>query len=201
MATELELKAPVTDPGALRARLQAAGARCTFRGMMRDRRLDLAGSLTARDEVLRVRSYEASEPAAGGPGAVLGWKGAVSVSPEGYKRREELECRAADAPSLLAVLDALGYRPVQVIDRFVEIYELSGTVVRLEWYPRMDVLAEIEGEPAGMEQAIARLGLRRADCLAEALAFFAARYESRTGRPAVLAEADLQDEPPSWRSA
>lgn len=201
MASELELKTMVPDPGTLQARLRATGASCTFRGMMRDRRLDLGGTLTARDEVLRVRSYEARGPGTELAGAVLGWKGPVSVSPEGYKHREELECRAADGPALLAVLDALGYRPVQVIDRFVEIYQLSGAVVRLEWYPRMDVLAEIEGEPAGMESAITRLGLRRADCLPEALPSFAARYEARTGRPAVLAEADLQDEPPSWRSA
>ncbi len=200
MASELELKTAVADPGALRDRLRAAGASCTFRGMMRDRRLDHAGALAARDEVLRVRSYETREPAGTDAGTVLGWKGPGSVSPEGYKHREELECHAADGPSLLAVLDALGYRPVQVIDRFVEIYQLSGTVVRLEWYPRMDVLAEIEGEPAGMEAAITRLGLPRGDCLPEALPCFTARYETRTGRPAVLAEADLRDEPPTWRS-
>lgn len=201
MANELELKYVVPDPAALRASLRASGARRTFRGMMRDRRLDLAGALTERDEVLRVRSYEAEGPAPPGGAAVLGWKGPVSLSPGGYKQREELECRAEDGTALLAVLGALGYRAVQVIDRFVEIYELSGTVIRLEWYPRMDVLAEIEGQPAGMEAVIARLGISRDECLPEALPFFAARYQARTGHPAVLAEAELGDESPGWRSA
>jgi len=199
LATELELKTVVADPPALRARLQDAGASRGFRGMMRDRRLDRAGALAARDEVLRVRSYEAGSPSASR--AVLAWKGPVSLSPEGYKRREELECGAEDGPALLAVLEALGYRPVQVIDRYVEVYELSGTAVRLEWYPRMDVLAEIEGTPAGMEAVIARLGLVRSECLPEALFAFTLRYEARTGRPAVLAEADLAGEPPTWSTA
>ena len=57
MADELELKAVIPDPAALRARLVAAGGRLQLHGRMSDRRYDRGGELTARDEVLRVRSY------------------------------------------------------------------------------------------------------------------------------------------------
>ena len=57
MLAELELKAVVPDPEALRARLRRGGAIPGFRGRMTDRRYDRAGDLAARDEVLRIRTY------------------------------------------------------------------------------------------------------------------------------------------------
>jgi hypothetical protein len=90
---------------------------------------------------------------------------------------------------------------VQVIDRYVELHQLAEAVARLEWYPRMDVLVEIEGSPGGMERLIRATGLPRGDYVADSLAAFVARYEARTGRPAVLAESGLQGEPPSWNAA
>ncbi len=207
MATELELKTVVADPAALRAALASAGATRTFRGMMRDRRLDRSGALSARDEVLRVRTCQPDDRSAllgavgSAPGpAMLAWKGPTGVSDDGYKRREELECGVEDATAALALFAALGYETVQAIDRFVEVYQLSGTVVRLEWYPRMDVLAEIEGEPTAMEVVIERLGLSRRGCLPEPLLAFTSRYEARTGRAAVLDEGALAGELPSWRN-
>ena len=165
--------------------------------MLRDRHLDRAGEMSASDEVLRVRQWLSRES---DERAVLGWKGPASISAEGYKHREERECGVSDAAQALALLQALGYEVVHAIDRYVELYELDDAVARLEWYPRMDVLVEIEGTPAGIERIIAAAGLARAVCLPEALRAFAARFESRTGRPAVLAEADLVGEPPSWRA-
>lgn len=198
MATELELKAVVPDPAALRRALLGAGARETFRGMLRDRRLDRGGELEGRDQVLRVRRWL---PAQGGERAEIGWKGPVSVSAEGYKCREELELRTSDGDAALRLLEALGYGVAHAIDRFVEVYHLDGTIVRLEWYPRMDVLVEIEGAPEGIERLIAITGLPRGSCLPDALTQFAARYATRTGRPAVLSEAALGDEPPAWSAA
>ena len=54
---ELEVKARVEDPAALRRALKAAGARLEFRGAMIDRRLDRKGKMKAQDEVLRLRIY------------------------------------------------------------------------------------------------------------------------------------------------
>lgn len=198
MANEIELKAVVDDPARLRQALEDAGAVLRFHGMMLDRRLDRDGELTGRDHVLRVRRWVDEE--AGYDVAEAGWKGPTTTSPDGYKQREEIELSVDDGGSALLLLQKLGYGIVESIDRYVEVYDLEDTMIRLEWFPRMDVLVEIEGEPAGIEAAIARLGLPRGSYLADSLALFARRYSERTGRPALLAEEMLQGEPPTWMS-
>ncbi len=87
------------------------------------------------------------------------------------------------------------------VDRRVETWSLAGAVLRLEWYPRMDVLLEVEGAPASIEAAIAATGIPRAAFTADALIDFVQRYEPRAGRAAVLAVADLEGEPPGWDTA
>lgn len=198
MATELEVKAVLADPAAVRQRLLAAGAVQAFRGMLRDCRLDRDGELEHRDLVLRLRRWI---PVEGPEHAEIGWKGPTAVSPEGYKQREEIEVVAGNGADALRLLAALGYGITHAIDRYVEVYRLDGVVARLEWYPRMDVLMEIEGTPAGIERLITIAGLPRASCVADALVQFAARFEARTGRPAVLSEAALVGDAPTWSAA
>jgi adenylate cyclase class IV len=198
MAAELELKAIVPDPPELRARLLAAGARLTFRGLMEDRRYDRDGALLARDEVLRVRRFIGPD---GVGEAELTWKGRTGRSEDGYKLREEISCRIAsgcDSPG--RIIEALGYTVSQAIDRRIELYELAGAVLRIEWYPRMDVLLEVEGPPAAMEVAIKATGLPRAGFTAEMLADFVVRYDARGGPRAVLAVADLDGGRPAWET-
>ena len=190
MADELELKAVVPDPAALRERLRVAGAEERFRGRMSDRRYDRAGELAGRDEVLRVRSYHHD---GGRVQSVLGWKGPVRRSPEGYKQREELELATGQSTTATdasphAFLARLGYEPIHAIDREVEVYSLGGATVRLERYPRMDPLVEVEGTPAAIELAIQATGIDRAGFTAESLADFVRRFEARTGQPALLAD-------------
>ena len=199
MAEELELKAIVPDPAALRRRLTAAGARPGFRGLMEDRRYDQAGTLAAQDEVLRIRRFFHAD---GRVDAELSWKGATRRSTDGYKLREELSCRiAAGSDFLGAILEALGYTVVQAIDRWVEMFELGGAVLRVEWYPRMDVLLEVEGPPEAIEAAIRATGLPREGFTAEMLVDFVRRYDARGERPAVLAVAALGGDRPAWETA
>jgi adenylate cyclase class IV len=153
VADELELKAVIPDPDALRERLRASGGRERFRARMADRRFDRAGELVARGEVLRVRSA----PSAG------------------------------SAASPHAFLASLGYDVVHAIDRDVEVYDVGGATVRLERYPDMDPLLEVEGAPADIERAIRVTGIGRDAFTADSLADFVRRFEARTGRPAVLA--------------
>jgi adenylate cyclase class IV len=161
---ELELKACVDDPAALEAALLRAGAELVFRGEMHDRRFDHGGALEARDEVLRLRTYRGTTYY-----GKLAWKGPVSVR-GGYKRREEHEARLEAPDAALAILERLGYEVVMRIDR----------------YPAMDVLVEVEGEPAAIERAIPATGIPRDRFLPESLRFFMAAYERRTGRAAVI---------------
>jgi adenylate cyclase class IV len=180
---ELELKARVDDPAALEAALARAGAELVFRGEMRDRRFDQGGTLEARDEVLRLRSYHGMVSY-----GMLAWKGPASIR-RGYKHREEHEARLVDPEAALALLERLGYEVVTRIDRTIAEYRLAGAALRIEWYPAMDVLVEIEGEPAAIEQAVRATGLARDRFLPETLSYFVAAYERRTGRPARIATA------------
>jgi adenylate cyclase class IV len=188
---ELELKAVIPDPEALRARLLAAGAALRFGGRMSDRRYDRpGGELSLRDQVLRVRTFHRADGhgADGHATAILGWKGPVERSPEGYRRRAEIELPVGGgergAPH--ALLAALGYEVVHAIDREVEVYELEGATLRIERYPRMDPLLEIEGSPAAIERAVEATGIPRAEFTADSLTEFVRRYELRSGHPAAL---------------
>lgn len=196
MASEIELKSVVPDAAALRQALDDAGAVLRFHGMMRDRRLDRAGVLSGKDEVLRVRLWMDDE--GGHPMAEAAWKGKTTVNPAGYKEREEIEFTVSDGAATLQLLEALGYTAVESIDRYVEVYELDGTVARIEWFPRMDVLVEIEGTPEGIERLIRLSGLARESCVAESLASFTRRFEERTGQPGILAEDRLAGAVPTW---
>ena len=198
MAEELELKTIVPDPTALRGRLAAAGAHPAFRGLMEDRRYDRDGSLIARDEVLRVRRFLHAD---GVVEAELTWKGPTRRSAEGYKLREERSCRVApDSDSPGRIVEALGYSVAQAIDRWVEFFELGGALLRVEWYPRMDVLLEVEGPPEAIETASRATGLPRDGFSAEPLVEFVRRYDARGPKPAVLAVAELGGERPAWET-
>ena len=188
----------VADPAGVRRRLLDAGAVPGFRGLLVDTRFDREGELFARDEVLRVREFR---PTQGASEFVLGWKGPATVSPGGYKQRTELEYavvpRVAGPEALLA---ALGYRAILLIERYVEYFRLAGADVRLEWYPRMDVLVEVEGGALEIEAALALMAMPREEFTSESLTAFAARYAVRTGRAALLSISELAGEPPGWGS-
>ena len=181
---ELEVKARVEDPDGLRAALERAGAVLEFRGEMLDRRFDRDGRLAQRDEVLRLRVFQPADGAP--PFGMLGWKGAHSTRGH-YRLRAEAEARVADPETVAAILERLGFDVALRIDRRVEVYHLGDAILRLEWYPAMDVLLEVEGPPPAIERAIEATGLTRAQFLPESLPYFVREYERRTGRPALLA--------------
>lgn len=185
----------VPDPDRVRQRLLEAGGRPGFAGMMIDVRYDRDGELAARDQVLRLRVFRN----AGAERAVIGWKGPVSISPEGFKTRRELEYEIASATaSPEAFPEALGYVPVYIIERYVEYYHLDAAVARLEWYPRMDTLIEIEGDADGIAAGIRATGMPRAAFTPDPLSVFAGRYASRTGAPAAMTLVELGSDPPAW---
>jgi adenylate cyclase class IV len=178
---ELELKARVDDPDGLRRALLAAGAELVYRGAMMDRRFDRRGRLERRDEVVRLRVYHSDDRSP--EWGVLGWKGPVRRKGE-YRAREEWESRVDDPKAVLVILRHMGYKICVRVDRAVEQYRLGEATLRLEWYPAMDVLVEVEGTPDAIEQAVAATGLPRDAFMPESLPYFTAAYEKRTGRVA-----------------
>lgn len=199
---EHELKARLEEaPEAFAARLREAGWRRTFRGEMRDRRYDSRECrLEAEDRVLRLREWRAETPGrsdapsraaerASKPRlAVLAWKGPAATS-EGFKVREERETEVGDADAMAGILARLGFPDVTMtIDRRVEVWEKGSVTVRVERYPRMDVLVEAEGPPEAVEAVLPELGLPREAWSSAPLTAFVSEFERRTGRTARLAE-------------
>lgn len=184
---EVELKAVLDSWSDRRAKLVQAGASLAFSGRLEDRRYDTADrSLLARDIVLRLRIYRDAR----GARTELEFKGPTGYD-RGYKVREEVGTTVSDPQAIVTILSGLGYTVLRAIDRDIEQFEIAGTIVRFERYPRMDDLVEVEGEPEAIERAIALLGMPRAAFTAERLPDFAARFEARTALRAALCDADL----------
>lgn len=184
---EVELKSRVDDLARRRAALESSGARVVFLGRLEDRRYDTPDrALAARDHVLRVRVYRAD----GDVRAELDWKGPTRRD-GGYKLREEIGTGVADPDALATMLISLGYEVSIAIDREIVQYDLDGTMIRFERYPRMDDLVEVEGTPERIEQAIAVLGLPREGFSTDRLPDFVKRFEARTGERAAVSDAAL----------
>ena len=180
---EIEVKARVPDLKAFEAALAQAGATVEFSGEMTDHRFDRKGRLADKDEMLRLRIYR---PQQGETRGELCWKGPVETQGE-YRHRPEIEFGVGDPWNALALMDRLGYAESLRIERMVTVYRLGGATLRVERYPEMDVLVEVEGPPESIEKAIAATGLPRDEFLPESLPQFVDRYEERTGRRARLA--------------
>ena len=187
---EVELKSVVDDVERRRANVERAGATLVYAGRLEDRRWDTPDrALFAKDHVLRVRTYRNDA----GARAELDWKGPTRRE-GGYKLRDELETKVSDPDALDEILSALGYEVTIAIDREIVQYDLQGTMIRFERYPRMDDLVEVEGEPEEIERAIAILGLPRAGFNTDRLPDFVMRFEQRTGERALISDADLSGE-------
>ena len=180
---EVELKAVVPDLAQLRARLVAAGAVRAYVGKLTDWRYDTADeALDAADHVLRLRLYE---PQGEESHAVLDRKGPTRYE-NGYKVRDEESTPVVDLASQVQRLRSDGYHVTQRIDREIEVFEFAGATLRIEQYPRLDVLLEVEGTEEAIERAIAGTGIPRASFTAGRLTDFVAAYEQRTGQPAAV---------------
>ena len=184
---EVELKSVVDDVERCRAAVERAGASLVFAGRLEDRRWDTYDrAMAAKDHVLRVRVYRND----GDVRAELDWKGPTKRD-GGYKLREELGTSVADPDALEQILVQLGYEVSIAIDRQITQYDLGGTMIRFERYPRMDDLVEVEGTPEQIERAIRVLGLARDGFTTDRLPDFVRRYEERTGARAAISDAEL----------
>jgi predicted adenylyl cyclase CyaB len=184
---EVELKSVAPDPDAVAAALSEAGARLILSGTLRDVRYDMPDrSLMMRDHVLRMRVFTNGRDVH----ASLEWKGPTGID-AGYKVREEISGAIGDAAAIANIVRGLGYVVIREIDREIAQFACEGAAVRIERYPRMDALVEVEGAPASIEAAIAATGLPREGFTAERLNDFVVRYELRTGNRAAVSDREL----------
>ena len=183
---ELELKAVVPDLDALRPACSRPG-HARFRGRMSDRRYDRpGGELSLRDQVLRVRTFHHPD---GRIASVIGWKGPVERSPEGYKRRAEIE---------LPVTGTAAGRRTRCSRRWATRWctPSTGTSSCSSSPARPSGSSGIRGwircsrsraSPDAIERAIRATGIPRAEFTADSLAEFVRRFELRSGQAALLA--------------
>jgi len=162
--------------------IERAGGSLVFEGKLSDRRYDFAsGELGSSDEVVRVRRYISRESAR----TVLDWNGPTEFR-DVYKVREEITTPVEDFDSLEQILVHLGLELTSEVDRDIAQYQFDEATIRFESYPRMDVLVEVEGEPAAIEVAIDALGLPRGTFTNHRLHDFVADFEHRTGVRAAI---------------
>jgi predicted adenylyl cyclase CyaB len=184
---EVELKCVTPDPDRTVAALRAAGAEPEYEGRLSDARYDTPDrALLSRDRVLRLRIFTGSPV----PFASVDWKGPTTVT-GGYKVREELSTAIDDSLALAQILGSLGYVVIREIDRDISQFKCRGATVRVERYPRMDALVEVEGEPGAIEAAIADTQLPRSGFTSERLQDFVLRFESRAGLRAAICDREL----------
>lgn len=188
---EWELKAVVPDWDVLLERLISQGAVLEFEGRLEDRRYDTESfDLLARDHVLRLRAYRDLDGTVAR--SSLDFKGATERR-GGYKVREERSSSIGDPGTLAVILEQLGYQVTLAIDRVIVQLTLHGAVIRLERYPRMDDLVEVEGTPEAIEATILATGISREAFTTASLATFMALFEERTGTSAAVSDAELME--------
>jgi adenylate cyclase class 2 len=115
---EAELKARVTDPESLRARLTAAAGE-PERAVYADVYFDRHGELVEEQRELRVRTITTDR----GERTVLTYKGRVVDEETGSK--PEAETVVADRRQILAILEGLGYACVIEFSKHCENYRLA----------------------------------------------------------------------------
>jgi adenylate cyclase class 2 len=148
---ETELKIPIEDLAAVRARLEARGAH-QIHPAQREINLLLdgpAGEITATGRVLRLRRI--------GDRSRLTLKGPATFAGN-IKSREELEIEVSDLEALAAILARLGFEPVLRYEKDRETWRTSGVTVTLDHTPIGDFV-ELEGSAGQLEAAAAELGL------------------------------------------
>lgn len=144
---EVEVKAPVDDPDALRERLVARGAQ--HQGTHREIDTYLAHPARAfaeTDEALRIRRA--------GTRAELTYKG--PKRDHATKTRREITLALAEPEDAAALLGALGFDEVATVTKERETWRLEGTTVTLDRVEGLGPYAELERAVDPDEEGAAR---------------------------------------------
>ena len=149
---EVEAKFYVADLAGLRDRLLESG--CTLereRVYERNIRLeDNEGGLLKRRQLLRLRQDGRN---------VVTFKGEPPAGTQSeVKVREELEITVSDLDTTLAIFERIGFKPVQIYEKYRETFTYGGLEIVLDELPYGNFV-ELEGPEAEMKPAAALFGL------------------------------------------
>lgn len=149
---EVEVKFMLRDLAPIRRRLVDMGAEIIApRVFERNVRFDTADeALLARQQLLRLRQDTRVRLTFKGPAA-------EDVASEA-KVREEIELEVGHFDRMSAVLQRLGFLPIQVYEKYRETYQWRGVEIVLDEMPFGDFI-ELEGVEADLRPAAEALGL------------------------------------------
>ncbi|HRN67743.1 MAG TPA: class IV adenylate cyclase [Promineifilum sp.] len=149
---EVEVKFMLRDLAPIRGRLVDMGAEIIApRVFERNVRFDTADeALLARQQLLRLRQDTRVRLTFKGPAA-------EDVASEA-KVREEIELEVGHFDRMSAVLQRLGFLPIQVYEKYRETYQWRGVEIVLDEMPFGDFI-ELEGVEADLRPAAEALGL------------------------------------------
>jgi len=154
--TETEIKLAVPDVRTAKKLLRAAGFTISRRRVFESNVVLDTPTLTLRRAatLLRVRQ-------AGGQITVT-YKG--KAAPGRHKSREELELPVADASTMTAIFDRLGFRPVFRYEKYRTEYRLArgAGMATLDETP-VGTYLELEGAPAWIDRLARRMGFGEQD--------------------------------------
>ncbi len=148
---EIEVKFRVEDRQALQDKIERAGGERLSEVFETNLRWDDGSeSLKARKCLLRLRKESGGK-------AVLTFKSPPQIEDDRFKVFNERETEVADGEEMAAILEALGFRPVQVYEKERVTYRLGSAILCLDRLPFGDFL-EIEGEKEAIRKTAERLG-------------------------------------------
>lgn len=173
---EIEVKFLVTDEGAFREKLKAAGAELV-RDRLHERNVrfdDKAGTLLKEGKLLRLRQDDAAR---------LTFKGIAHEDRQSEaKVREELETTVGDFELVKAILGRLGFEPRQVYEKYRETFRLGDVEVVLDELP-FGRFVELEGSEVDIREAARRLGLPWEKRILDNYLLLMARAKAHYGLP------------------
>jgi adenylate cyclase class 2 len=148
---EQEMKIPVPSLTPVREALAHAGGQLWQPETLEDNSVldDEARLLAVSGRLLRLRRA--------GETNLLTFKGPARFS-AGVKARTEFEIAVTDGEQLLAILAALGFRPVRRYQKRRETWHLGAITVALDTTP-VGCFVEVEGEGGALAVAAASIGL------------------------------------------
>lgn len=149
---EIESKFYIRDLPRIEAALKQLGAECvvprTYEFNVRFE--DPTGSLRQSGKVLRLRHYDDNRITFKGPGEIV----------DGALSRVELEIVIDNFDTALKIIQALGYHPSAVYEKFRGLYRLEGALIALDELPYGNFV-EIEGpSPEAIKEIAVKLGIK-----------------------------------------
>jgi adenylate cyclase class 2 len=161
-AAEIELKFPVADVRRVRAAALVLGFEIvTERTFESNILYDSADrTLRAKKQILRLRHY--------GGICTLTHKRKTDMNDLDlhYKTRIETETVVEDCEAMAEVFAQLGYLPVFRYEKFRTELEAKGGKLVLDETP-IGIWAELEGQPAWIDEMLAMLGVPESECLTD----------------------------------